>query len=146
VVYHAFLAERVHQHSRRLPGKETSILTFGAFVRDIAVGLIGLLGLFFVSSLNRDKTGNSLTANERLTVVLSDPNRLGNKCPRLCHIPSLSGTGTRREERDRDPSRAMPPGLLYTGDKSFFLFGFFTAAQLFTVVCGELFRALLANG
>jgi hypothetical protein len=47
---------------------------------------------------------------------------------------------------DRDPSRAMPPRLLYPGDKSFSLFVFFTAAQLFTVVRGELFRALLANG
>jgi hypothetical protein len=40
----------------------------------------------------------------------------------------------------------MPPRLLYPGDKSLPLFEFFTAAQLFTVVCGELFRALLANG
>jgi hypothetical protein len=40
----------------------------------------------------------------------------------------------------------MPPGLLYPGGKSFSWLDFFTAAQLFTVVCGELFRALLANG
>jgi hypothetical protein len=40
----------------------------------------------------------------------------------------------------------MPPGFLYPDGKSFSQLDFLAAAQLFTVGCGELPRALLANG
>ena len=46
----------------------------------------------------------------------------------------------RRGANDRDPLRAMRPAFTLTGRKSFF------AAQLFTIGCGELSWALLADG
>jgi hypothetical protein len=45
---------------------------------------------------------------------------------------------------DRDPSGAMPPKLLYSGDKYFAAF-FIGSARLFTTGCGELPGALLAS-
>jgi len=50
------------------------------------------------------------------------------------------------EKDDRDPAGAMRPEEGCFGRKSFSLEFIFGAAQLFTVGCGELFRALLANG
>jgi hypothetical protein len=46
----------------------------------------------------------------------------------------------RPPETDRDPLRAMRPVLTLSGRKSL------VAAELFTVGCGELPRALLAAG
>jgi len=46
----------------------------------------------------------------------------------------------RRGANDRDPLRAMRPAFTLTGRKSFF------AAELFTIGCGELSWALLADG
>jgi hypothetical protein len=52
----------------------------------------------------------------------------------------LSGVFVRQAEMDRDPLRAMRPGTTLPGRK------FVVAAELFTVGCAELPRALLAAG
>jgi len=52
----------------------------------------------------------------------------------------LCAAFVRRNTDDRDPFRAMRPLPLYSGRK------FFVAAELFTVGCGELSRALLPAG
>jgi hypothetical protein len=52
----------------------------------------------------------------------------------------LSEVFERLAEMDRDPLRAMRPVSTLPGRK------FFVAAELFTVGCGELPRALLAAG
>ena len=52
----------------------------------------------------------------------------------------LSEVFVRPAEMDRDPLRAMRPASILLGRK------LFVAAELFTVGCGELPRALLATG
>jgi hypothetical protein len=47
---------------------------------------------------------------------------------------------------DRVPSGAMRPETICLGRKTFSLAFIGSAAKLFTVVCGELLLALLANG
>jgi len=58
----------------------------------------------------------------------------------------LSVTFARWYKPDRAPCGAMPPECLYSAGKTCSLEFFIGAAQLFTAGCGELFRALLADG